>query len=182
MAPSDDRFIRLYESYHRMIYVYCRRRASADRVEDAVADTFLVAWKKIDEIPETPDDLPWLYGVAFRVLAQQWRGMSRRVRFEGRLASLGIAPPDLPEDYIVVRHDSRQVLEAAARPRTIDQEILRLSLWEELPHADIARVLDIKPDAVRQRLSRAIKSLAREFDRLEAKRSHTPAAEKGGKW
>lgn len=182
MTANDARFIELYESYHRLIYAYCRRRASADRVDDAVAETFLVAWKKIDDIPRSSHALPWLYGVAYRVLAQQWRGMSRRRRFESRLASLGVPTPDLPEDYIVTRHDSRQILDAAARLRTADQEILRLSLWEELSHADIAQVLGIKPDAVRQRLSRAVKGLAREFDRLELKSSHTPAAEKGGMW
>lgn len=72
------------------------------------------------------------------------------------------------------------VLEAASRLRRIDREILRLALWEELSHSDIAMVLDVRVDAVRQRLSRALKNLAREFERLERKPSPTPVAKRGG--
>ncbi len=182
MTADDAFFVQLYESYYREVYVYCRRRASADRVDDAVAETFLVGWKKIDEVPRSSDALPWLYAVAYRVLAHQWRGMSRRRRFEARLSSLGASGPDQPEDFIVIRHESRQVLDAAGRLKSTDREILRLSLWEELSHSDIAVVLDINPDAVRQRLSRALQNLTREFDRLESRPTYAPAAEKGGAW
>ena len=182
MTADDARFVQLYESYHRQVYVYCRRRASADQVDDAVAETFLVGWKKIDEVPRSAEALPWLYGVAYRVLASQWRGISRRRRFENQLASLGVPGPKTPEDFIVTRYESRQVLDAAARLKSTDQEILRLSLWEELSHADIGLVLDINPDAVRKRLSRSLQNLTREFERLETKRTHAPAAEKGGAW
>lgn len=164
------------------MYAYCRRRTSADRVEDAVAETFLVAWKKIDEVPRTPDSLPWLYAVAYRVLAFQWRRISRRKRLESRLTSLGASWPDQPEDFIVAKYDSRQVLSAASLLKHADREILRLSLWEELSHSQIAVVLDINPDAVRQRLSRALRRLAAEFDRLERRPHHSPAADKGGAW
>ena len=182
MTSDDARFVELYESYHRQLYVYCRRRVSADQVDDAVAETFLVGWKKIDEVPGSAEALPWLYGVAYRVLVSQWRGISRRRRFEDRLASLGVPGPKTPEDFIVTRHESRQVLDAAARLKSTDQEILRLSLWEELSHADIGLVVDINPDAVRKRLSRALQNLTREFEHLENKNTYTPAAEKGGTW
>ena len=182
MTADDARFGQLYESYHRLVYVYCRRRASADRVDDAVAKTFLVAWKKIDEVPRSAEALQWLYGVAYRVLASQWRGISRRRRFENRLVSLGVPGPTTPEDFMVTGHEHRQVLDAAARLKSTDQEILRLSLWEELSHADIGLVLDINPGAVRKRLSRSLQNLTREFERLETRSTHTPAAEKGGAW
>jgi RNA polymerase sigma-70 factor (ECF subfamily) len=35
---------------------------------DVVAETFLVAWRRLDDVPADP--LPWLYGVARRVLAR----------------------------------------------------------------------------------------------------------------
>jgi RNA polymerase sigma-70 factor (ECF subfamily) len=182
MTTGDERFAALYERYRRDVHAYCRRRASADRVDDAVAETFLVAWKKIDSLPWSAEVLPWLYGVAYRVLAAQWRGLSRRRRFEERFASLGASVPATPEEYVVTRHESRQVLDAAARLKPTDQEILRLSLWEELEHSEIAIALGINPDAARQRLSRSIRNLTKEFDRLESKKTYSPAAEKGGAW
>ncbi len=57
MTSDDARFVELYESYHRQVYVYCRRRVSADQVDDAVAETFLVGWKKIDEVPGSAETL-----------------------------------------------------------------------------------------------------------------------------
>lgn len=180
MRTDEERFVELYESYHRQVFVYCRRRASAGRVDDAVAETFLVGWKKIDQVPRSSEALPWLYGVAYRVLTSQWRGLARRRRFEDRLASFRMLESKTPEEFIVTRHESRQVLKAASRLKPTDQEILRLSLWEELAHSDIALVLDLKPDAVRKRLSRSLQNLTREYERLENKRLYTPAAEKGG--
>lgn len=180
MGDNDARFVEVYEKYHSPIYVYCRRRVSTDRVDDVVADTFLTAWRKIDQVPGGDEALPWLYGVAYRVLMHQWRGTSRRRRLKDRLASIGVDSSTQPEDYIVSSYESQRVLEAASKLRPIDQEILRLSLWEELSHAEVASVLNLAVDAVRKRLSRALENLTREFNRLEGKRSQSPAAQKGG--
>lgn len=177
---GDDRFVDAYRRYYRSLYVYCRRRVSAERVDDVVAETFLVAWRKVDELPVIEEALPWLYGIAYRVLMHHWRGSSRRRRLEGRLASLGVDTASPPEEYIVSSYESRTVLDATSRLKATDQEILRLSLWEELPHADIAAVLGLNEGAVRQRLSRALKNLTKEFNRMQTKPNRTPAAQKGG--
>jgi len=51
---SDDRlrFEALYALHQRTVWAYVRRRADPDAVEDAVAETFLVAWRRLDELPE----------------------------------------------------------------------------------------------------------------------------------
>ncbi len=180
MKPVDARFAEVYERHYRAVYAYCRRRTDADRVDDAVSETFLTAWRKIDQLPGDEVALPWLYAVAHRVLMHQWRSSTRRGRLEDRLATMGVETPPLPDQHVVSTQESRMVLEAASRLRRIDREILRLALWEELSHSEIAMVLDVRPDAARQRLSRALKNLTREFDRLEQKPSPTPVARKGG--
>lgn len=176
----DPRFADVYRRNYRNIYAYCRRRMDVDRVDDAVAETFLVAWRKRDQLPHGPDALPWLYGVAYRVLLHQWRSAARRNRLRQKVA--GIAPdmPALPDQHLVQSQESHMVIQAATRLRPIDQEILRLSLWEELTHAEIAAVLSLEEPAVRKRFSRAVRNLAREFDRLEGRSSTTPLAPKGG--
>jgi RNA polymerase sigma-70 factor (ECF subfamily) len=180
LGDSDIRFVEVYEHYHRAVFVYCRRRVSADRVDDVVADTFLTAWRKIDQIPAGDEALPWLYSVAYRVLLHQWRGTSRRKRLDDRLLSLGVDSPTAPEEFIVSTHESKQVLDATSKLKATDQEILRLSLWEELAHTDVASVLDLNVDAVRKRLSRALQNLTKEFNRTDGKRSQSPAAQQGG--
>lgn len=182
MTSGDTRFAELYERYGRRVYAYCRRRTDVDRVDDAVADTFLTAWKRIEEVPKGDEALPWLYGVAYRVLSHQWRSASRRRRLDKKLTGIGLDFVSAPEEFIVQRHESRQVIEALDALKTTDQEILLLTTWEELSPADIAVALGISNGAVRQRLHEARKNLARQYNRLENKRMNPLAARKGGAW
>lgn len=183
MTAGDARFVELYQRFHRHVYGYCRRRTNADMVDDAVADVFLTAWRKIDQAPEGHESLPWLYGVAFRVLQSQWRGLSRRRRLNDKLASIGAESVMAPEEYIIIGDELRMVHEALGRLKPTDREILRLTAWEELTQSDVALALGISVGAVRQRLYQARKNLTHEFNRLEKKSSTSPAARKGGaKW
>lgn len=178
MQSGEERFAELYTRHVQSVYAYCRRRADYDHVDDLVADTFLTAWRKIDQVPKGELALAWLYGVAYRALLHHWRSSSRRRRLADKVSRL--VPDYTPDsDHLFVqREDARQVLNAASQLKPIDQEILRLALWEELDHAQVAVVLDLAPGAVRQRLSRALKNLTREFNRLDT--LPTPAAQPGG--
>jgi len=182
MADDDSRFVEIYKTHYRPIYAYLRRRLAADLVDDAVAETFLVAWRKVDRIPSGEETLPWLYGVAHRVLMHQWRSSHRSSRLNKRLNSFGLDAPTPPEELIISSWESRQVMKAASRLKATDQEILRLSIWEGLSHGDIASVLDLKTEAVRQRFSRALTHLTKEFNRLEKQKNQSPAAQEGGVW
>lgn len=180
MSSSDARFVEIYERSYRYVYGYCRRRTTVDEVDDAVADTYLTVWRKIDEVPSGDDFLPWLYGVAYLVLTHQYRGASRRNRLAERLRAMGAEPVSVPEEYMVMRDESRLVLRALGNLRPTDQEILRLTIWEELSHGEAAIALGISPGAARQRLHEAKKSLTREYTRLERKRKPLSTAGKGG--
>ena len=74
----------------------------------------------------------------------------------------------------------RLVLDAAARLADTDAEVLRLVAWEQLSIAEVAAVLDIEPNAVKQRLHRARRNLGREYRRLQSRPTSTPVAAKGG--
>jgi len=178
---DESRFAKIYDLHHRQVYAYCRRRTDAERAEDAVADTFLTAWRKIDQVPEDDEALPWLFAVAYRVLGHQWRAASRQRRLREKLAATGRTYVEMPEDYIVVQQESQHILRALSNLRAKDQEILRLTVWEELNHREIAEMFDITTDSVKKRLSRARKSLAREYERIERSLA-SPAAQKGGAW
>ena len=182
MAGGDPRFREVHDHFYRDVYAYCRRRTDPDSVEDAVADTFLTAWRKSDEIPPGDHTLPWLYGVAYRVLTHQWRSNFRRGRLNLKVASFGGVSTSLPEEIVIAGHEQRQLLAALGALKPNDQEILRLTVWEELSHADIALALGISVGAVRQRFYAAKKKLADEYNRLESRKIHSPAAQKGGAW
>lgn len=182
MTADEARFADLYKTYFRHVYAYCYRRTGPDRADDAVAETFLTAWRKIDQVPEGPAVLPWLYGVARGVVRNLWRGARRKDRLERKLQALGIDPAAPAETLVILREETGQILLALSRLSENEQEILRLSVWEDLPHSDIALTLGISPEAARQRLSRARKSLTREYNRLEKRANTAPAAQEGGAW
>jgi RNA polymerase sigma-70 factor (ECF subfamily) len=163
---DDVRFAEVYTRCRDPIVDYCRRRVSSDAVDDAVADTFLVVWRRIDEVPAGGAGLLWIYAVAYRVVGHHWRSTTRRRRLQGRLDSLGSGSVVDAGETAVDDEECRLLLGALDSLADTDAEILRLAIWEELSVAEIATVLGIIPNAVRQRLYRARRRLAHEYERL----------------
>ncbi len=130
-------------------------------------------------MPEGDAVLPWLYGVAYRVLSHQWRHRGRGRRLVERLSGLTGVETSPPDVIVVKNEEYRMVLAAVDRLKPIDQEILRLSVWEELSYPDLALVLGIKEGAVRQRAYRARRNLGSEYRKLTGA-YQPPAARKGG--
>jgi len=117
-----------------------------------VAETFLVAWRRLGDVPEEPRTRLWLYGVARRVLANQRRGERRRTSLGERLAAdLATAVPDhAPGVAERLRYGH-----ALDRLGERDRELVLLHAWEGLEPREIAEVLGVSAVAVRSRLSRA---------------------------
>jgi RNA polymerase sigma-70 factor (ECF subfamily) len=185
MAADEDRFADVYRRYHDHVAAYCRRRSQAADYEDLVAEVFFTVWRKIEKAPPNGEVLPWLYRIAYLVLTNHWRSKNRSGRLQEKLRAVGITSTPALDDQLVMRRELQDVLAAAVRLRSRDQEILRLSLWEHLSHEEIGRVLDIQPNAAKQRLHRARKALITEHRRLSgASRNHqvSPAAQEGGEW
>jgi RNA polymerase sigma-70 factor (ECF subfamily) len=84
-SPEDRRrrFEQLYAEHVRAVLLYCRRRADAEIADDVTGETFLVAWRRLGEVPQ--DARPWLLGVARRTLANHRRGDLRRRALHARL-------------------------------------------------------------------------------------------------
>jgi len=86
LVDPDDRvrFETLYRANAHSILVYALTRTSREDAQDVVANTFLVAWSRFDAVPDDP--LPWLIGVARKVLADQRRSERRRNALPKRIA------------------------------------------------------------------------------------------------
>ena len=177
-AEDDLRFARLYEQHYRPIREFCARRVPANTVDDAVADTFVTVWRCLDDVPVGEATLVWLYGVAHRVIGHQRRSLARRGRLHERLRTVEFSAA--ADDAVVDGVESRRILTALARLGDTDADVLRLVTWEELSVASAAAVLGIEPDAARQRLHRARRNLAREYDRLQPRPTFNPTAATGG--
>ncbi len=163
LTPEDG-YEALYARHYRQILAYCGRRLPSDDTLDAVADTFLVAWRRRDEIPAGDAERAWLYGVAFRVVSNYRRSARRRRRLNERVERLRAPTPEEPDGQVLRREADRRVIAALGRLAPLDREVLLLRLWEELPSAQIAAALGISDAAVRKRTSRARRRLARQLD------------------
>jgi RNA polymerase sigma-70 factor (ECF subfamily) len=144
------RFDALFSAHQRHVLAYAMRRTQElVDAEDVAAETFTIAWRKIETVP-TADPLPWLYAVARRVLANHRRGNGRRERLAAVLRTEDVATPmRAGED-----HDG-PAFAALASLSPADEEVLRLVAWEELGNQQIATVLGITANAVAIRLHRA---------------------------
>ncbi len=139
---------------------YLLRRAEREVAFDAAEDVFLVARRRLSEVP--PDDraLAWLYGVARKVLANHRRSAARFGRLAQRLAAQLPDLPAGPEAESIAHLEAEAMLRALSTLPERDQEVLRLTYWEELPHAEIAPLIGCSIEAVHVRRYRAERRLA----------------------
>ncbi|MEQ4304697.1 sigma-70 family RNA polymerase sigma factor [Plantactinospora sp. B6F1] len=181
MDAAQRRFTELYERYHGDIHRYVARRVVGSDVGDAVAEVFLVAWRRLAEVPSDAA-LAWLYGVARHVLANEVRGRRRWRELALRVAAE-------PDQSVVADHadgviSRRDVAVAFDRLAAVDREVLRLVAWERLTAGDAARVLGCSRATFAMRLLRArrrLRSLLRvSGDRMDSGPVVEPSVSKRG--
>lgn len=156
-----DRFLALYEQHYPAVLRYLARRVSADAASDVAAETFLIAWRRLDNVPER-EPLPWLYATAGRCLANELRGQARSDRLHDRIRAEASAAEGSARDGLAdAVADRLDVLAALATLPAKGQEALRLSQWEQLDDAAAALVAGCSVAAFKVRLHRARRRLAR---------------------
>lgn len=144
------RFEAAFAEVYEPLQAYARRRIDTATADDVVAETLLVLWRRLDEVPADLV-LPWCYGVARRCLANQRRADHRREALVDRLTA------ERPQTDSAVD----PALDAAlATLSTDDREIVRLWAWEQLQPREIAEALDISANAAAIRVHRAKQRLA----------------------
>jgi RNA polymerase sigma-70 factor, ECF subfamily len=152
---AEVRFSSLYRDHARELLGYAlRRSADPDEAADIVAETFLIAWRRLNDVPPGEETRLWLYGTARRVLSNQGRGARRRDRLTERLRNE--LHRQLPAHQT---QEGGAFLEALAALGEADRELLMLIGWEELTPTQAGQALGISPFAARTRLHRARRRL-----------------------
>jgi RNA polymerase sigma-70 factor (ECF subfamily) len=154
-TDRQQRFTALAHDVGPALRRYVVRRTDPDSVDDILADTLLVLWRRLDDVP-ADDPLPWCYGVARGCLANAHRASRRRDRLTSRLSV--VRADEAPDDT--------DLHEALGRLSEHERELLRLWAWEQLQPHEIAIVLGVTPNAVSIRLHRARRKLAEQLDEV----------------
>ena len=161
-VDPGERFRAIYRAHLADVTAYAlRRTSSSEDAADVVAEVFLVAWRRLADVPSGDEARLWLYGVARRVLSNSRRGDLRRAHLSSRLASElsllealpALQPYRPPEGFA----------EVFASLSEADKEVLGLAVWEELDAASIGSVLGCSANAARIRAHRARKRLEKEL-------------------
>lgn len=158
-VANEAKFRRAFDEHFDAITRYCFRRLPANQANDAAANVFAVAWKKIDQLPDDDHTLLWLYGVARNEVSTFRRSLRRAATLREKLARQPNYPEPGPETVVVRNAEQSQILEALRSLNHSDQEILRLRAYEGLSLNEISIALDCSPEAAKKRSARAMKRL-----------------------
>lgn len=150
-----ERFESLYRAHYGAIMRYAARRTDEQTARDVVAETFLIAWRRLDVVP-LPDALPWLYATARNVLRHELRGGSRRARLKEQMQAQPVGDAADFADSVVDRLHYRRLLEALPGK---EREAIELVEWEHLDIATAAGVVGCSAATFRVRLHRARRRL-----------------------
>jgi RNA polymerase sigma-70 factor (ECF subfamily) len=156
----DARFEACFRAHYAEVLAYALRRlGERGAAEDVAAQTFAVAWRRLDTLPADP--LPWLFGVARHVVQNEARSARRRSRLLARITGQH-APGSAPDPAASVPELSA-VVAALERLGEGQQEVLRLAAWEGMDARQAAAVLGCSQGAYTLRLHRARRRLAKEL-------------------
>jgi RNA polymerase sigma-70 factor (ECF subfamily) len=149
---QQERVEELFKAHASTVYAYAVRRGArhAD-AEDIVAAAFLVCFRRSREVPE--DALPWLLGVARKVLAHRVRAERRRRLLTAKLLE-GIADPTR-HAYRLTTDAQAPVFTAFRRLPLREREVVRLVVLEDLDSGEAAKALGLTRKAVYCHLARA---------------------------
>src|SRR5262249_29286700 len=168
--PDDarDRFEALAAEVVEPVRRFLARRTDPDTADDVLAETLLVCWRRLDQVPENP--LPWVYGVARNCLANIQPGDPRQLRLAAPIQEAQREPDTADE----------RVAAALQALRPDEADLLHLWAWEQLGPSEIAEVLGITPNAVSIRLHRARGKFVEELRKIEGGAGHEEAREGRG--
>jgi RNA polymerase sigma-70 factor (ECF subfamily) len=173
MAERDEQqFERLYRKHFDRVAAYLLSRADRGLAEEALARTFEVAWRRLGDVPEEP--LPWLLGVARRVLADLRRAQGRRGALIERIAETTVEAGEDHAERLSARHRVLAALDALTEPQ---REVLLLVVWDGLSQREVAAALGCSRGAVALRLRRArarMSSALEQAASAEEAKAHAP--------
>jgi RNA polymerase sigma-70 factor, ECF subfamily len=155
MERSDQiRWQDLYVAHAGRLYVFASRRVGREDAADVVAETFLVAWRKIEDVPQQP--LPWLYAVARNVIGNVHRASHRREALDERLRRSTIERVADPSADVDVRRD---LLTALRLLPEAERTALALATWDDLDGRSAAALLGCSPGTFAVRIHRGRRHL-----------------------
>jgi RNA polymerase sigma factor (sigma-70 family) len=152
---STAEFEAFYAETFRDVQAFVQRRAHPMLVEEILSETYLVAWRRRADVPA--EARAWLFTVARNQMLSAHKGLRRQRELHVRLSA--DPRPDHVADAAAGVVERLTLQQAWNTLGPGDQEVLALSLFEELETSTAAQVLGCSRAAYAMRLSRARRRL-----------------------
>ncbi len=154
-VDDHERLTAIYDKQAHRVYAYALRHCGPGAADDVLAETFAIAWRRRDQLPDDP--VGWLLVTARNVISGARRAEHRRQRLTALLAEQPEGHHSAAGD--VVQH-RQELLEALDRLSQREREALLLVAWDGLDTHQAALVAGCSQRAFRARLARARARLA----------------------
>lgn len=151
----------LYENHLEQVARYVVRRTAPSDVQDVVAETFLAAWRRFDELPE--DSLPWLFATARNMIANRQRSARRHGALQKKLVNGPAWVVVDIESQVDLSHVDERLWAAIAALPDAEREAFLLVAWDGLDTHRASRAAGCSAAAFRMRLHRARRRLRQQI-------------------
>ena len=169
-----DAFEQLLLEHQKNVYNLCYRMAgNPDDAMDLSQETFLRAWRCLDQYQFASAFSTWLYRLCSNIcidfLRRRRRQQTVPLTFEDADGEeQTYAVPDaqpLPEEQVELKLTRETLAAAMAQLLPEHRAVLQLRVVNEMSYEQIADVLDIQIGTVKSRLSRARNQLKKNLER-----------------
>ena len=167
---EPERFAELFHRHAPRIQRYVTRRLGTDAADDIVAETFLLAFRRRAAYDQAREDaLPWLYGIATRLIGRHRRAESRLYQALAKTGTDPVTAPftDRSDDRVTASAASRRLAAALASLPAAYRDTLLLVAWGDLTYEEVAHALGVPRGTVRSRINRARAALRHKLGDLD---------------
>ncbi len=161
-----EAFCRLVEAYQVPVFNLCRRMLGDDlEAEDAAQESFLRAHRALKRYDPARPFGTWLLAIASHHCIDLLRHRRRHPELAGQATIEGneADPNDDPEAGLI-RAQHRNAIDTLTRSLAPQERaVIVLRYWSDLSYEEIAAALSLSVSAVKSRLHRARRTLARRW-------------------
>ena len=169
-------FAELVREHERPVYnLVLSIVRNTDDARDIVQDVWVKVARHLPQLRERSRFTPWLYRIA-RNCSMDYHSQKQsrpqtaldcRDADDDRPFDVVDARAEIPEDHVVTQDERRKVWEALGSLSEGDRTILFLRESQELPYAEIAKVLGVTVNAAEVRVFRARERFRKQFMHVE---------------
>lgn len=169
-----DTFSQIVETYQKPVYNLCYRMLNnAGDAEDAAQETFMRAYKSIKRYDDTRPFATWLLSIAAHYCIDQLR--------KRRMTLISIEEMPLldwrdegpkPDDFLGKKEEKNKIRELLNSIGEVDRAAVIMYYWYDYSYEEIAEALSLSQSAVKSRLHRARREMAKRWIEKQPQNIH----------